>query len=111
MTHIRWTDPETSAVAATSDKEQRAALCHMILMLHRVHPGGLANFEVADMLGLDETCCYWKRVNELRAAGYLEWAPGPNGKPRKVFREQTGKWQQASRVTVKGLTQEWNTTR
>lgn len=79
----------------------------MILMLHRTHPGGLANFQVAEMLGLDETTCYWKRIGELRAEGYLEWAPNPDGTPRKAFREQTRKWQRVSRVTVKGLTEEW----
>lgn len=115
----RWTDPETSWAAGDSSHEERAALAQQILMLHRQHPGGLANFQVAELLGLEETTCYWKRIGELRdgivrkngtiahPGGYLEWAPGPDGKPRRAFREQTRKWQRVSRITVKGLTEDW----
>ena len=115
----RWTDPETSHESGNADKEVRRAQCQMVLELHRKHPGGLANFEVAEMLGLPETSCIWHRVTDLRkgiikkdgttikAGGYLEWAPNPDGTLRKKFREQTRKSVGVHRITVKGLTEDW----
>ena len=85
----RHTDPDTSWDAAAD------ALCNAdthrarVLATLRAHPGGLTDFELAELLGLQQTSA-GKRRGELRDLGYVENSgrkrPAPSGSMSIVWR-------------------------
>jgi hypothetical protein len=82
----RNTDPDTSREAAA---RQRVTDRRLALNLHRQHPDGLTDFELADLMGRQQTSA-GKRRGELRDLGYVEDSgqrrPAPSGAKAIVWR-------------------------
>lgn len=76
----RRSDVETSHAAAEHAPETRETQRSSIMALHREHPEGLTDDEVAVLLGDD----VWRRCSDLRTLGLLAWKlvqhpTGPTG--------------------------------
>lgn len=87
--NARATDPDTSHRAAqrkrlTVDKDRAA-----VLSVHAENPKGLTDFELAEIMGRQQTSV-GKRRGELRDAGYIEDSgfrrPSPSGSSAIVWR-------------------------
>ncbi|CAB5218072.1 hypothetical protein UFOVP209_49 [uncultured Caudovirales phage] len=90
----RASDPTTSHNAARSVQVRKNSQKHELLAVfarpeHRFT--GLTSWEAGELSGLAARpgCCYWKRVSELAADGYLE-AIGtrlaPTNEEQRVYR-------------------------
>lgn len=90
----RRTDPETSKKAARNGAPRRGTQAATLLSTF-AHPSvgadGLTSYEAGDRSGLmaKTGCCYWKRVSELAANGYIT-ATGekrlmPTGEEQTVY--------------------------
>lgn len=66
----RPTDPDTSWMAAADASIKADTHRALVLATHRAHPEGLTDFELADLVGLQQTSC-GKRRGELRDRGYI----------------------------------------
>lgn len=66
----RATDPDTSHAATPSSDRVRADQA-LVLETHEFHRGGLTDFELADLLGRQQTSL-GKRRGELRDLGLIE---------------------------------------
>lgn len=100
----RSTDPQTSKAAGASINE---AHCGRALEIFRRYPEGLAGFQVEPLLKLGPEACWWHRISDLRAAGYLEWVFDDHGKPVTRVNPHTNRSQQVSRITPLGMTSSW----
>lgn len=84
----RNTDPDTSRAAAPTSERVRADQA-LVLTTHEFHRGGLTDFELADLLGRQQTSV-GKRRGELRDLGLIEDAgktrPAPSGASATVWR-------------------------
>lgn len=84
----RNTDPHTSRTAAPTSDRARADQA-LVLATHEMHRGGLTDFELADLLGRQQTSV-GKRRGELRDLGLIEDAgktrPAPSGASAIVWR-------------------------
>lgn len=82
----RATDPETSQLAAQGDRRTDRQRAYAILSQF---PDGLTDFELASMMGRQQTSA-GKRRHELMKAGLVEfaemWRPSPTGSPARVWR-------------------------
>jgi len=67
----RTTDPETSHIAANAKPNLKAHDRFLVLKTHFWHPAGLTDFELAAILGRQQTSV-GKRRGELRDAGLIE---------------------------------------
>jgi predicted deacylase len=78
----RATDPTTSHDAATRATTRQASDCALVLDVHRQHPEGLTDFELAAHTGRQQTSLGVRR-NELRKAGLIRDSghkrPSPSG--------------------------------
>jgi hypothetical protein len=101
---VRSTDPETSKAAGVSINE---AHCAKALDIFRRYHGGLAGFQVEPLLKLGPESCWWHRISDLRAAGYVEWLYDENGKPVTRINPHTNRPQRVSRITPLGMTSSW----
>lgn len=85
----RATDPETSHQAADDAKRNVRMTRAQVLLAHASHPGGLTDYELADIVGLQQNSA-GKRRGDLRDAGLIEAtnirAPGPSGSSCIVWR-------------------------
>lgn len=85
----RRRDPDTSIAAAEREPNQRQRDRDLALVLHRDHPEGLTDFELADLMGRQQTSA-GKRRGELRDMGFIratdERRPAPSGSPAIVWR-------------------------
>lgn len=85
----RRTDPDTSQSAASRDPSARHIDRQRALQAHREHPKGLTDFELADLLGRQQTSA-GKRRGELRDAGLVEDSgvrrPSPSGASAVVWK-------------------------
>lgn len=85
----RKADPETSHAAASEHQETRARDRNTALTIHRAHPAGLTDFELADLMGRQQTSA-GKRRGELRDMGLIEDSgerrPSPSGSSAVVWR-------------------------
>lgn len=86
---FRRTDPGTSELAAEDALEHASTHRLRVLEEHRRHPDGLTDFELAAILGLQQTSA-GKRRGELRDAGLIEDSktcrPAPSGSLAIVWR-------------------------
>lgn len=91
----RNTDPDTSHKAANRHPQKRARDRVWVLLAHQEHPTGLTDFELAALVGRQQTSA-GKRRGELRDEGLIEetWMrrPAPSGSPAIVWK-----------ITAKGL--------
>lgn len=85
----RRSDPITSHRAAADAKRGAATLRARCLEALRAHPEGLTDFQLADLLGSQQTSA-GKRRGELVAAGLVEATeetrPSPSGSQARVWR-------------------------
>jgi len=85
--NYRNTDPDTSRAAA-ADKPVRLTDRERALALHRAHPDGLTDFELADLMDRQQTSA-GKRRGELAALGYIRDSgrrrPAPSGSKAIVW--------------------------
>ena len=95
----RNTDPATSHNGARSVTIRKNSQKHELLAVfarteHRFT--GLTSWDAGELSGLADRpgCCYWKRISELAADGYLE--------PIGTRRVATGEEQRVYRITDKG---------
>ena len=83
----RRTDPATSHEAPTRQALNGHRL--RVLQVHRDHPDGLTDFELAELTGLAQTSCGCRR-GELVRAGFIvattERRPSPSGSSAIVWR-------------------------
>lgn len=83
----RKSDPETSHKAARLENLSRDRA--MVLRAHEQHPDGLSDFELAALLGRQQTSV-GKRRCELRDMGLIvdsgKKRPAPSGSPAIVWR-------------------------
>jgi len=95
--NARTSDPETSKRAARN-VVPRASNQHgkLLYVYDAAYPAGLIDEEAGTRSGLsaNRRCCYWKRCNELRTAGYIERTGG--------IRRGSADDQTVSRITEKG---------
>ena len=79
--NVRPTDPDTSHAAAVSTPARHTDRARA-LQVHRQHPAGLTDFELADLMGRQQTSA-GKRRGELVAAGLIvdsgRRRPAPSG--------------------------------
>jgi hypothetical protein len=87
--NARTIDPETSHQAALRHPTSRARDLGMVLAAHRAHPDGLTDFELAALVGRQQTSA-GKRRGELRDMSLIEATelrrPAPSGSPAIVWR-------------------------
>lgn len=80
--NVRTADPDTSRAAAERTPRLRATDRARALDVHRAHPDGLTDFELADLMGRQQTSA-GKRRGELVALGYVRDSgrrrPAPSG--------------------------------
>ena len=85
----RNTDPDTSWDAAFDASLKADKHRARVLAMHRAHPDGLTDFELGELLGLQQTSA-GKRRGELRDRGYIENSglkrPAPSGSMAIVWR-------------------------
>ena len=85
----RHTDPATSWDAAFDASLKADKHRARVLAMHRAHPDGLTDFELGELLGLQQTSA-GKRRGELRDRGYIENSglkrPAPSGSMAIVWR-------------------------
>lgn len=85
----RSTDPDTSWDAAADASRKADTHRARALAIHRAHPDGLTDFELADLMGLQQTSA-GKRRGELRDQGYVVNSgvkrPAPSGSLAIVWR-------------------------
>lgn len=97
---VRNTDPVTSRKGAADVAVRAGSQRHRLLAAYVTQGGRLALELTADQAmrraGVPERSCYWKRVSELVAGGYLE----DTGQER---RGEQGSMQRVNRITAKGL--------
>jgi len=63
---------------------------------------GLTQSELGALSGLERSgACYWHRISDARAAGWLEWAYDSQGKILKRS-GNNGRWQGVSVITPAG---------
>lgn len=69
----RNTDPGTSRAAGVSVRIRAGSQRHSVLLAFALG-GDLTAEDAGRLSGLDQKpgCCYWKRVSELLAGGFLE---------------------------------------
>ena len=95
----RKTDPDTSLFAAVRDPHRRARDRLRVLMVHSIHPAGLTDFELAELVKRQQTSA-GKRRGELRDKGLIAATklrrPAPSGSLAIV-------WQ----ITESGLREAW----
>ena len=88
----RATDPGTSWAAARDAKPTASAGRALALQLLREHPGGLTDFELAALSGMQQTSI-GKRRGELRDAGLVRATdrrrPSPSGSAAIVWEAVT----------------------
>jgi len=84
----RHTDPDTSHEAAKAWPKERARDRRAVLLLHAKRPNGLTDFELAEIMGRQQTSV-GKRRGELRDAGFIYDTgfrrPAPSGSPAIVW--------------------------
>lgn len=87
--NARTTDPVTSHKAASLALGSKATDRVYALRMLAAHPVGLTDFELADLLGSQQTSI-GKRRGELRDKGYVEatdsYRPAPSGADAIVWR-------------------------
>jgi hypothetical protein len=85
----RRSDPDTSHAAADRHPALRHNDRRAALLAHDEHPGGLTDFELADIMGRQQTSA-GKRRGELRDLGFIsdsgERRPAPSGSMSIVWR-------------------------
>ena len=85
----RRTDPETSWDAAANALANADTDRARVLAVHRAHPDGLTDFELAELMGRQQTSV-GKRRGELCAQGLVEYAgikrPAPSGSMSRVWK-------------------------
>jgi len=85
----RRSDPDTSQAAASANQSQRARDRDEVLRIHRLHPAGLTDFELAEIMGRAQTSV-GKRRGELRDSGLIansgQRRPAPSGSTAIVWR-------------------------
>lgn len=85
----RREDPDTSQAAAARSPSGRARDRQAVLAALVDHPHGLTDFELAALVGRQQTSA-GKRRGELRDAGFVEATalrrPAPSGSPAIVWR-------------------------
>lgn len=85
----RATDPITSHQAADDAKRNVKATRKQVLLAHASHPSGLTDYELADIVGLQQNSA-GKRRGDLRDVGYVEQTgdrrPAPSGSSCIVWR-------------------------
>lgn len=85
---FRRTDPDTSRTAAERARPRRDTDRLAVLRVHQANPSGLTDFELAALLGRQQTSV-GKRRGELRDAGLIcdsgERRPAPSGSPAVVW--------------------------
>lgn len=85
----RNSDPETSHRAAARDPQRKAKDRAKVWAAHLANPDGLTDFELADIVGRQQTSA-GKRRGELRDLGLIEATelrrPAPSGSPAIVWR-------------------------
>lgn len=86
---VRATDPVTSLLAAQKASVNAATLRARCLETLRAHPAGLTDFELADVIGSQQTSA-GKRRGELVAQGLVCNSglrrPSPSGSPSIVWK-------------------------
>jgi hypothetical protein len=87
--NVRPGDPDTSHEAAARSPSLRARDRRRCLLTHAANPDGLTDFELAALVGRQQTSA-GKRRGELRDLGYIEDAlerrPAPSGSMAIVWR-------------------------
>lgn len=87
--NARNSDPETSHLAADDAKRTANTLRFRCLAALKAHPEGLTDFQLADLVGAQQTSA-GKRRGELVAAGLVERTdekrPAPSGSLAIVWR-------------------------
>lgn len=85
----RRSDPETSHQAADRHPALRQTDRRAALLAHAAYPAGLTDFELADIMGRQQTSA-GKRRGELRDLGMIEQTkdrrPAPSRSPAIVWR-------------------------
>lgn len=85
----RSTDPDTSWAAAADALVNADTDRARVLEMHRAHPEGLTDFELAELMGRQQTSV-GKRRGELRDQGLVEYAgikrPAPSGSMSRVWK-------------------------
>jgi len=85
----RSSDPDTSHEAGRRTPSLRAHDRRRVLIAHATHPDGLTDFELAALVGRQQTSA-GKRRGELRDVGLIEQTPlrrpAPSGSPAIVWR-------------------------
>jgi hypothetical protein len=85
----RLTDPEPSHQAADDAKRNVRATRKLVLLAHARRPSGLTDYELADIVGLQQNSA-GKRRGDLMKAGLIEPTeerrPGPTGSSCGVYR-------------------------
>lgn len=104
---VRRTDPGTAHSAGASSRLRAGSQRHRLLAAFALVAseasygarklGDLTSDEAHELTVLPATACYWKRVSELAAAGYVE----PSGATRKG---RAGELQTCYRITDHGRT-------
>lgn len=89
MNNVRLFDPDTSHAAAEDNAPRAPRHRDLALKTLRDWPGGLTDFELADLTGLAQTSV-GKRRGELRDLGLVEDSgkrrPSPSGSNAIVWR-------------------------
>jgi hypothetical protein len=67
----RMADPDTARAAGNAHPSLRANDRHAALLAHAANPAGLSDFELADIMGRQQTSA-GKRRGELRDLGFIE---------------------------------------
>jgi hypothetical protein len=87
--NARRSDPDTSHAAADRHPALRHNDRHAALLAHYEHQAGLTDFELADIMGRQQTSA-GKRRGELRDLGFIEDSglrrDAPSGSPSIVWR-------------------------
>lgn len=103
----RRTDPETSKQAGALNRENDR---RQALLIHATHPDGLTDFELAALMGRQQTSA-GKRRGELRDLGLIHpltiagekiTRPAPSGAPARVWTITYDGMQEANRLKANG---------
>lgn len=100
----RNTDPETSHKGSADAAVRSGSQRYQLLEAFVAHPAGLTSWEAAKHAKLmKRSCCYWKRVSELHADGFLTTIHhSKTGEPLTRPNPDTGSAQQVLKVTTEG---------